>query len=81
MEAQNFVSLHRSKLFIGHGKCKQKPGFTTDQHSSLEKPLITQLYLCNSEDTISPFPLFSTPCWKTLTMKGSRELTDQTDMP
>lgn len=32
-----------------------KPGFTTDLHSSLQKPLITQLYLCNSKDRI-PFP-------------------------
>lgn len=42
-----------------------KHGFTTDLHSSLQKPLITQLYLCNSKESIfpSPFPLFSAPCW------------------
>lgn len=74
MEAQNFASFHRSKWFIGHTTSMHNldlPQTFTALHKNLYSPSST-FATAASKGGISPLPLFSAPCWKTLTMKGSR---------
>lgn len=75
MEAQNFASFHRSKWFIGHTKSMQNldlPQTFTALHKNLYSPSSTATAASKDGISPSPLPLFSAPCWKTLTMKGSR---------
>lgn len=76
MEAQNFASFHRSKWFIGHTKPMQNLDLLqafTALHKNLCSPILP-FVTAASKDDISPslLPLFSAPCWKTLTTKGRR---------